>query len=97
MHEKAPTLWRAVPLLAGLADMATGAVLAKIDTDGNPWTSPLLLGGFALTALGIVTIGPWLTRMASTIGLHQVRGAASVIAASRMVRSSIAIPATRFE
>lgn len=90
VHEKAPTLWRAVPLLAGLAGMATGAVLARIDTDGNPWTSPLLLGGFALTAVGIVTIGPWLTRIASTIGLHRARSAASVIAASRISRTPVA-------
>jgi hypothetical protein len=91
MPEKTPTLWRAVPLLAGLAGMAFGAVLAKVDTDGNPWTSPLLIGGFALTAVGIVTIGPWLTRMVSTIGLHRARSAASVIAASRIRRTPVAV------
>ncbi|SDL65025.1 FtsX-like permease family protein [Arthrobacter sp. ok362] len=90
MHEKTPTLWRAGPLLAGLAGMAFGAVLAKVDTDGNPWTSPLLIGGFALTAVGVVTVGPWLTRMVSTIGLHRARSAAAVIAASRIRQTPVA-------
>lgn len=91
MHEKTPTVWRAVPLLAGLTCMATGTVLTKIDTDGNPWTSPLLIGGFALTSAGIVTIGPWMTRMASTVGLHWARSTPTVIAASRIRRTPVAV------
>jgi putative ABC transport system permease protein len=91
MHEKAPTAGRAVPLLAGLTCMIIGTVLAKIDTDGNPWTSPLLIGGFALTSVGIVTIGPWLTRAVSTIGLQRARTASTVIAASRIRRNPVAI------
>jgi len=71
--------------------MATGTVLTKIDTDGNPWTSPLLIGGFALTSVGIVTIGPWMTRMASTVGLHWARSAPTVIAASRIRRTPVAV------
>jgi hypothetical protein len=90
MHEKTPTLWRAVPLLAGLSCMATGTVLTKIDTDGNPWASPLLIGGFALTSVGIVTIGPWLTRWVSIIGLHCARRASTVIAASRIRSTPVA-------
>jgi hypothetical protein len=90
MPEKVPTLWRAVPLLAGLAGMATGAVVAKVDTDGNPWTALLLIGGFALTAVGVVTIGPWLTRLVSTISLHRARSAAAVIAASRIRQTPVA-------
>jgi hypothetical protein len=92
MPEKTPTARRAVPLLAGLTCMAAGTALTKIDTDGNPWTSPLLIGGFALTSVGIVTIGPWLTRMVSTIGLQRARRASTVIAASR-IRST---PSTTF-
>lgn len=91
MHEKTPTARRAVPLLAGLTCMAIGTVLAKIDTDGNPWTSPLLIGGFALTSVGIVTIGPWLTRAVSTIGLQRARSASTVIAASRIRRNPVAV------
>ncbi|WP_307857161.1 ABC transporter permease [Pseudarthrobacter albicanus] len=91
MHEKTPTAWRAVPLLAGLACMATGTVLTRIDSDGNPWTSPLLIGGFALTSVGIVTIGPWLTRIVSTIGLCRARSASTVIAASRIRRTPVAV------
>lgn len=91
MHEKTPTVWRAVPLLAGLASMAIGTVLTKIDTDGNPWTSPLLLGGFVLTSVGIVTIGPWLTRLVSTMGLRRAKSASTVIAASRIRRTPVAV------
>jgi hypothetical protein len=91
MQEKTPTAWRAVPLLAGLACMATGTALSKIDADGNPWTSPLLLGGFALTSVGIVTVGPWLTRTVSTLGLLRARSASTVIAASRIRRTPVAV------
>ncbi|MET3923469.1 FtsX-like permease family protein [Arthrobacter sp. UYEF20] len=91
MHEKTPTVWRAVPLLAGLTCMATGTVLTKIDTDGNPWTSPLLIGGFAVTAVGIVTIGPWLTKAVSNVGLQRARTASTVIAASRIRRTPVAV------
>ncbi|MET3919098.1 FtsX-like permease family protein [Arthrobacter sp. UYEF20] len=91
MHEKTPTGWRAVPLLAGLTCMATGTLLTKIDADGNPWTSPLLIGGFALTSVGIVTVGPWLTKAVSTIGLQRARTASTVIAASRIRRTPVAV------
>lgn len=91
MPEKTPTVWRAVPLLAGLACMAAGTTLTKIDTDGNPWTSPLLLGGFALTSVGIVAIGPWLTRAVTSIGLRRARKASTVIAASRIRQTPVAV------
>lgn len=90
MPERTPTLWRAVPLLAGLTSMVTGTVLTKIDTDGSPWTSPLLLGGFALSSVGIVSIGPWLTRMVSIIGLQRARSASTLIAAGRISRTPVA-------
>ena len=90
MSEKTPTAWRGVPLVAGLVCMSAGTVLTKIDTDGNPWTSPLLIGGFALTSVGIVTIGPWLTRMVSTIALSWARRASTVVAASRIRRTPVA-------
>lgn len=91
MHERTPTLWRAVPLLAGLVWMTTGTVFTRIYTQGNPWTSPLLIGGFVLTAVGIVTIGPLLTRMVSTMALRRARSASTVIAASRIRRTPVAV------
>lgn len=91
MQERTPTVWRTVPLLAGLVCMASGTALAKIDTDGNPWTSILLLGGFALTSVGVVSIGPWLTRAVSIVCLKRARSASTVIAASRISRNPVAV------
>ena len=91
VHEKTPTLWRIVPLLAGLAAMITAAVIIRILKVRVPWLeSPLLIGGFMLILVGIVVIGPWVTVLASRIGLQQARSASAVIAASRIGRTPVA-------
>ncbi len=91
VHEKTPTMWRAVPLLAGLAAMITAVLMIRVLDAGLPWLeSPLLIGGFVLILAGIVVIGPWLTRLVSRIGLRQARSAAGVIAASRIQRTPVA-------
>lgn len=91
MHEKTPTTWRAVPLLAGLAAMITAVLMIRGREVRLPWLeSPLLIGGFALILVGIVVIGPWLTRMVSRMGLRQARSAAAVIAASRIQKTPAA-------
>ena len=91
VHEKAPTMWRSVPLLAGLAAMITAVLIIRVMGVRLPWLeSPLLIGGFVLILVGIVAIGPWLTRLVSRMGLRQARSAAGVIAASRIQKTPVA-------
>ncbi len=91
VHEKTPTPWRIVPLLAGLTAMITAVLMIRVLEVRLPWLeSPLLIGGFLLVLVGIVVIGPWLTLLVSRIGLHQARSAAGVIAASRIQRTPVA-------
>src|SRR4029453_17304995 len=72
MQEKTPKAWRIMPLLAGLAAMISAVVIIRVLEARVPWLeSPLLIGGFALILVGIVVIGPWLTRLVSRIGLRQ--------------------------
>jgi ABC-type antimicrobial peptide transport system permease subunit len=89
--EKTPTIWRAVPLLAGLAAMAAAVVLTRIPERPLLWLeSPLLIGGFLLILAGIVAVGPWLTLLLSRAGLRRARTAAAVIAASRIQKTPAA-------
>ena len=91
VHEKTPTMWRIVPLLAGLAAMITSVLMIRVLEVRLPWLdSPLLILGFVLILVGIVVIGPWLTRLVSRMGLRQARGAAGVIAASRIQKTPVA-------
>ncbi len=91
VHEKTPTVWRIVPLLAGLAAMVTAVLMIRVLEVRLPWLeSPLLIIGFVLILVGVVVVGPWLTRLASRIGLRQARSAAGVIAASRIQRTPVA-------
>ncbi len=91
VHEKTPTPWRTVPLLAGLAAMITAVLMIRVLEVRLPWLeSPLLIVGFLLVLVGIVVIGPWLTRLVSRIGLRQARSAAAVIAASRIQKTPVA-------
>ncbi|MET4093802.1 FtsX-like permease family protein [Arthrobacter sp. UYCu712] len=88
VHEKAPTMWRIVPLLAGLAAMITAVLMIRVLEVRVPWLeSPLLILGFLLIVVGIVVIGPWLTRLVSRMALRQARSAAAVIAASRIQKT----------
>jgi hypothetical protein len=91
VHEKTPTVWRIVPLLAGLAAMITAVVIIRVLEVRLPWLeSSLLIGGFLLILVGIVVVGPWLTRLVSRVGLRQARSAAAVIAASRIHKTPVA-------
>ncbi|MBT2593902.1 FtsX-like permease family protein [Arthrobacter sp. ISL-72] len=91
VHEKTPTPWRMVPLLAGLGAMTAAVVIIRVLEVRVPWLeSPLLIGGFMLILVGIVVIGPWLTLCVSRVGLRRARSAAAVIAASRIQRTPVA-------
>ena len=91
VHEKTPTRWRIVPLMAGLAAMITAVLMTRVLMVRVPWLeSPLLVGGFMLILVGIVVIGPLLTRVVSRMGLRWARSAAAVIAASRIQKTPVA-------
>lgn len=91
VHEKTPTMWRTVPLLAGLAAMITAVAMIRVLKVRLPWLESLLLiVGFVLILVGIVAIGPWLVRLVSRMGLRQARSAAGVIAASRIQKTPVA-------
>ena len=88
VHEKTPTAWRIVPLLAGLSAMIAAVLMIRVLEVRLTWLeSPLLIGGFLLVLAGLVVIGPWLTRLVSRMGLRRARSAAGVIAASRIQKT----------
>ncbi|MEX5303310.1 ABC transporter permease [Kocuria sabuli] len=90
-REPTPRAWRALPLLTGLAAMTAAVVVARVDW---PWAYAvvqlLLILGFALTTVGLVVIGPWLTLLVSRIGLARASSAAAVIAAGRIRSTPVA-------
>ncbi|HEX9229436.1 MAG TPA: ABC transporter permease [Arthrobacter sp.] len=90
VHERTPTMWRTVPLLAGLAAMITAVLMIRVLEVRHWLESPLLILGFLLVVVGIVVIGPWLTRLVSRIGLSQARTASAVVAASRIHKTPAA-------
>ncbi|MFC8040176.1 FtsX-like permease family protein [Paenarthrobacter sp. NPDC057355] len=91
VHERVLTAWRTVPLLLGIALMATAVVTIRVLEIRLPWLeSPMLVVGFLAVLAGIVVIGPWLTRTVSRRGLRHARRAAAVIAASRIQRTPVA-------
>jgi len=77
-----PTGWRALPLLAGLAD------LAYYVAAGSPSSIPgqilAYLPGFALIMVGLVLIGPWLTRIGASALTRRAGRPATLIAARRL-------------
>jgi ABC-type antimicrobial peptide transport system permease subunit len=90
VHEKTPTMWRTLPLLAGLVAMITAVLMIRVLEVRHWLDSPLLILGFLLILVGIVVIGPWLTRLVSRIGLRRARSASAVIAASRIHKTPVA-------
>lgn len=91
VNEKAPTMWRSVPVLAGLAAVITAVLMVRVLNVRMAWLeSPLLIIGFLGVLVGIVVIGPWLTLLVSRLGLRQARSAAGVIAASRIQKTPVA-------
>jgi FtsX-like permease family protein len=77
-----PGVWRSVPLLVGIADLAYFAVA------GHPASlnGQLLayLGGGALTVIGLVIAGPWLTMAGSALLARRASRPAGLLAARRL-------------
>ncbi|MFF4414306.1 FtsX-like permease family protein [Streptosporangium sp. NPDC001559] len=75
----APGWWRTLPLPAGLGLFA-GPAFAK---GGDPNTV-LVDVGLALTMVGLVVAGPWLTLLAARLTARVTSGAATLLAARRL-------------
>lgn len=91
VHEKRPAMWRAVPVPAGLTALAVAIVAVRSGDAGlMRVSSPLLIIGFLLVLVGIVVIGPWLTRLVSGLVVNRASTADGVIAASRIQRTPVA-------
>lgn len=89
--ETPPRMRRLTPLLAGLAAMILAAFLSRTGSNLEAQLeTPLLLGGFVLILIGIVTAGPWLTLLVSRTGARRARTAAAVIALNRIQRTPAA-------
>ena len=88
-HEKRPSPLRAIPLLAGLAAMAV-ATLAN-ESLSAAIIQILLVVGFLLTSIGIITSGPWLVWLTAAFAADRVNSAANVIAVNRIRRTPAAV------
>lgn len=89
--ETKPRGRRLAPLLGGLAAMILAALLSRTNNDFSAQLqTSLLLGGFVLILIGIVTAGPWLTLLVSRTGAQRARTATSVIALNRIQRTPAA-------
>ena len=79
---RAPKPWRALPLLAGLADLGYFVVA------GSPSSIPgqilAYFPGFALIVLGLVLAGPWLTKAGAAALIRRTSRPATLIAARRL-------------
>lgn len=84
VSSSSPRVWRLVPLVAGFAVLAIPLGLAEGASLPDDLIALVVLGGFGLTALGIVLAGPWLTMIASRLLARFARGGATLIAARRM-------------
>jgi len=76
-----PSAWRAVPLLAGIAELAwfvgrrPAGTTAQIRAYGT---------GFGLAMVGLVVAGPWLTMLGSRLMARRARRPAALIAGRRL-------------
>ncbi|MEZ5085989.1 MAG: FtsX-like permease family protein [Tessaracoccus sp.] len=81
-QEKRPQLVALLPLLVGLFLLGFGVILRRLDS-GDERTTSLAIGGFVLTALGLLWAGPLLTWWAARAGQKSARTATQVIGFSR--------------
>lgn len=79
MTPKAPSAWRLVPLLLGLALFAVGMALS-----GSKSIGAASYPGLLLVMVGLVVGGPWLTARAALVAPRLLRGAAPLLAGRRL-------------
>jgi hypothetical protein len=75
----APSVWRLVPLVAGIALFLFGLHVTNTKTIGAP-TFP----GLLVILIGLVVAGPWLTAAAARVFAALVKGASPLLAARRL-------------
>jgi hypothetical protein len=79
---KPPGVWRLIPLLAGIAELALFAVIGRPGSiDGQ---IQAFLPGFLLLLAGLVIAGPWLTMAGARLMARRARRPAALIAARRL-------------
>ncbi|MFF2952920.1 FtsX-like permease family protein [Kitasatospora sp. NPDC057965] len=76
-----PTVWRVVPLLAGLAELAWFVGRRPDTTNGQ---TAAYLTGFLVIMLGLVVAGPWLTMAAARAVAARTGRPATLIAVRRL-------------
>jgi hypothetical protein len=76
-----PTAWRAVPLLAGIAELAYFVGRRPATTTGQ---IRAYSAGFGLAMVGLVVAGPWLTMLGSRLMARRARRPATLIAGRRL-------------
>jgi hypothetical protein len=75
----APSAWRVVPLLAGVALFVVGMLLTTPQSIGAP-----AFPGLLVIMIGLVVAGPWLTSRAADLLPRFTKGASSIFAARRL-------------
>jgi hypothetical protein len=76
---RAPSAWRLVPLLLGLALFAAGMALS-----GSKSIGAASYPGLLLVMIGLVVGGPWLTARAARVSPRLMSGAAPLLAGRRL-------------
>ncbi|WP_127505583.1 FtsX-like permease family protein [Actinoplanes solisilvae] len=76
-----PRVWRLLPLLAGLGELAYFVGRRPQTTDGQILA---YLSGIFVVMIGLVVAGPWLTMAVGRVAARRAGGTASLIAARRL-------------
>ncbi len=76
-----PSVWRVVPLLAGIAELAWFVGRKPAGTTGQIRAYG---AGFGLAMIGLVVAGPWLTMLGSRLMARRARRPATLIAGRRL-------------
>jgi FtsX-like permease family len=79
---RAPSAWRLIPLLAGLAELAYFVAAGHPGSIGGQVQA--FVSGFLLIMAGLVIAGPWLTMVAARLMARRARRPAALIAARRL-------------
>jgi hypothetical protein len=79
---KPPGIWRLIPLLAGIADLAVFVGIGRPATTGGQIQA--FLPGFLLILAGLVVAGPWLTMAGARLMARRAQRPATLIAARRL-------------